>query len=99
MAFDTSQAAHALLALPDGTIDTDGERALWAAVLAQAVHDATRPHVRRDTRGAQGGTSLEERTDARAFLEDVKRVGPICELLGIDPAWWQRKTRAAGSLL
>lgn len=70
--------------------DTDGERALWLAVLHQARHDASRTvrHKHWRTDRGQGGVTLQEQADARAFLNDPERLGPICELLDIDPAWF-----------
>jgi hypothetical protein len=62
------------------------ETALWAAVIQQALHDATSPTVRTRAGGAAGVPATAERNAARAWLiscsQDFKEVA---YLAGLDP--------------
>lgn len=65
-------------------IDIDAERALWAAVLEEAVRNA---------QGEGVGLILHEIADARAFLRSRARLEPICDAIGMDVGWVQRELR------
>lgn len=64
--------------------DIDGERALWAAVLEEAVENA---------QGRGFSLGWWEIADARDFLRTLTRMGPVCEAIDINPEWLQAHLR------
>ena len=67
--------------------DIDGERALWAAVIEEAVENA---------QGRGFSLGRWEIADARQFLRTIHALewmAPIWKGLGIDPVWFQEHLR------
>jgi hypothetical protein len=69
---------------PAPDTDVRAERALWAAVLEEAVRNAC---------GQGADLTPADMDDATAFLRSRTRLTPYCEALGLSVSWVQGQLR------